>query len=247
MRRIAYLSTAVLYWLALPHFAGTKSAEAAVIYNQMWPAQSVGAFTSTDRMNYPKIADNFVLSDSLPTTVRSLRFIGGYLATMPPPITVPLDSLPLDDFRVSLFNDADGSPGTPILGGEFSVGVASKRFPTGGPLLNGNQFPIEYVLDLGVGISLSAGSVYWISIVNEPGLLYGWSWGRSSGVLDQHLASTEGDALTGPWAVFPVGGMSFSLNDANVPEPTSVAILVAGFLALFRVRVPIQQPRSRYA
>ncbi len=240
MRRIAYFSTAVFYSLALPHFAGTESAEAAVIYSQMSPAQPVGAFTSTDRPDYPKAADNFLLNVTQSTTVRSIRFVGGYTATMPPPITPPLDSLPIDSFRVVFMGDTGQTPGAPLAGGDFATGAAARRAPTHGSILNGVQFPIEYVLDLGSGITLTPNAVFWLSILNDPGSKYGWQWARTLGVYDQFTAETEGNVSAGAWSVYSTGGMFFSLDNANVPEPDTSTIFIFALMG-----IPVLHHRRR--
>src|SRR3954463_1692188 len=111
--------------------------QAAVIYSQTTPSQPLGAYTSTDRPAYQKIADNFLLNGTGSATIRSLRFIGGYGNTQPPPQTPPLNALPPDDLRVVFFVDSGGAPGLSLAGGDFEVGAAVGRAPTGGPLLNG--------------------------------------------------------------------------------------------------------------
>jgi hypothetical protein len=155
---------------------------------------------------------------------------------MPPPITPPLDALPMDNFRAVFLNDAGGTPGILLLGGNFAVGTAARRVPTNGTLLNGNQFPIEYALDLAGGITLSPSTVYWISILDDPGPDFGWQWAHGEGVFDQQVAATEGDALLGPWNVNTVGGMLIELSDTNVPEPASSTILEIGLFALAGIR-----------
>lgn len=222
----------------------TGSLQAAAVYSQVTPDEPVGAYTSTNRQAYQKIADDFLFSAAQPVTVRSLRVIGGYTSTSPPPITPPLDALPADDFRVLFLNDAAGTPGTVIAGGDFAVGTAERRHPTDGSLLNGVQYPIEYSLDLGEGITLNSSTVYWVSILNDPGADYGWQWARANGSLNQQIASTEDDVPSGPWGTFSVGGMFFAIDDANVPEPDSTSLLLAGIGSLVgihfvsRSRVP---------
>jgi hypothetical protein len=200
------------------------------LYSQAGPSPPIGALTSDNKPGYQKIADNFILNTSAPATIRSLRFIGGYVNTSPPPITPPLNALPSDDFRVVFFSDLSGAPGLPLIGGDFSVGAPVRRTPTNGPLLNGDTTPLEYILDLGTGISVAPATVYWLSVVNNPGPNYGWSWARTSRVFDQKTAGTSGDVTAGPWSTFTNGGMYFELSDNNVPEPDSflMILLTAG-------------------
>jgi hypothetical protein len=218
--------------------AVTGTVQGAVIYSQVTPAQPVGAFTSTDSDSptAQKIADNLLLATGAPTTVRSIFFIGGYTATMPPPITPPLDSLPADKFRVLFLSDVGGSPGTLIAGGDFAVGAPVRRTPTGGSLLNGIDNPIAYTLNLIGGFTLNPNTVYWVSLLNDPGPSYAWAWARATGSYDQQDAATYGDPRTGPWDVNTDGGMYFGLSDANVPEPACSTILMVGVFAVSAVR-----------
>ncbi len=211
-------------------------AHAAVIYSQTTPSLPTGAFSSNDAGNPTdqKIADNFLFNGPGPVTIRSLRFIGGYGMTNPPPSTPPLNALPSDDFRVMFFADSAGAPGTPLASGDFHVGVPAQRTPTGGSSLSGNITPIEYVLNLGTGFSVNPLTAYWISIVNNSEPTFFWVWARAEGVLDQQAASTFGDITTGPWSMFMSGGMFFELSNDNIPEPSSlVAILVGGYGVCF--------------
>ena len=216
---------------------------AAVIYSQTTPSPPLGASSSIDQGSPtdPKIADNFLFNTPGSATIRSIRFIGGYGNRTPPPNTPPLNALPSDDFHVMFYADAAGAPGVPLAGGDFHVGPPVQRTPTGGPLLNGIVTPIEYFIDLGTGLNVSAGTPYWLSIVNNPGPNYGWAWARGAGVYDQQVAATLGDVSTGPWSVNTAGGMFFELSDNNVPEPISFGIFLAGACGMWWMRL-IRRP-----
>jgi hypothetical protein len=211
-------------------YVSTTSAEP--IYSQVLPANPTGAFSSDNVPDGQKVADNFVLNISEPVTIRSLRFIGGYGIKNPPPQTPPLDALPIDNFRVVFFADSGGAPGILLADGDFSVGVPIRRTPTGGPLLNGVETPLEYVVDLGTGISVGPSTIYWISILNNPGTNYSWAWARALGAFDQQTAGTFGNIEAAPWNVFTNGGMFFELSDRNVPEPSSIGILFAAICGM---------------
>jgi hypothetical protein len=43
----------------------------------------------------------------------------------------------------------------------------------------------------------------------------------TSGTIRSNLSSAEGDATTGPWETYPIGGMSFALNDTRSSFKTS--------------------------
>lgn len=180
---------------------GSVDAVAAVIYSQGFPRNPTASFTSSNVIDRQKLADNFLVDGVDQYEVRSLRVIGGYSDT-----SQPLFPLPNDDFRIVFLNDASGSPGTPLAGGDFSISSAVKRTPTDGPLLNGVGRPVEIILDLGEGITLDHGTEYWISVSNNPIPGSGWAWASGFGVFDQELASTTSDLATGPWIVGTSGG-----------------------------------------
>jgi hypothetical protein len=212
---------------------------AAVLYSQVTPAEPIGAYSSVDIPSVgQKIADNFVIDAAGPFIIRSLRFIGSYGMRNPPPLTPPLNALPGDSFRVVFLGDIGNGPGMPLESGDFAIGAAIRRTPTGGPLLNGITTPMEFVVDLGNGIELNPLTKYWLSITNNPGAEYGWSWARANGVLDSLVAATFEDIDTGAWTVGSHGGMWFELSDQNIPEPTTYVMLwvAATATGLARVR-----------
>jgi len=203
----------VVAFLATP-----KCAVGTPVYSQVLPGEPVGAFSSLNAPGLRKIADNFALNGPEPSTIRSLRFIGGATG-------VPAPSPP-DDFRIVFLDDNGGTPGTPLPGGDFAVGSAFGRKPTGGQLLNGVTEPYEYIINLASGIILSPGTTYWISISNDLLPDNGWAWARASGVLDPQTAGTRNDLIAGPWDTVTTGGMFFELDNQFVPEPTSMALFV---------------------
>jgi hypothetical protein len=198
------------------------------VYSQVFPQDPLGALGSQEFPNAPKVADSFLIEGTDPIRIRSVRFIGGYGLRNPPPITPPLDALPEDNFRILFLADAAGSPGLPISGGDFSS-AAQLRAPTGRQLLQGVYSPIEYVVNLGEGIELSAETVYWLAVINDAGPEHGWLWAEAKGVFDQKLATTFENAIAGPWNIYD-GGMYFELDDQSIPEPTSI---VVAFMALW--------------
>jgi hypothetical protein len=212
------------------------------IYSQVLPPDPHAAFASQNSPIGPKVADNFLLEVDEPTTVRSLRLIGGYVVRNPPPRTPPLDSLPSDSFRVVFLADSGGSPGQIIFGGDFPVGSPMRRTPTGGNLLNGIYQPLEFVLDLSDGITLNPEAEYWIAIVNDPGPDHGWVWARATGLVDQRTAVSFDSVETGPWETPTNGGMFFELNDHNIPEPTTITI--CGIAAIARLLIGRKSKRN---
>jgi len=210
-----------LFLIAICVSSLTSTAKSAVIYSQTNPEEPGASFASSNIAGAQKIADNFLVGGTGQYSIRSLRVIGGYG-------TLPV-SLPDDNFQVVFLNDISGIPGSPVLGGDFSISAAVSRTPTGGQLLNGVGIPIEIVLDLGSGVTLDYGSEYWISISNNPMAGSGWAWARAHEASDSVAASTVNNVATGPWIVGSSsrGGMWFELNDDNIPEPNSVVILLS--------------------
>lgn len=217
----------------------SDAADAAILYSQVGPQAPIGAYSSNDTPTGQKIADNFLFNAPGSTTIRSIRFIGGYINRTPPPPTPPLNALPPDDFRVVFFADSAGEPGAPLASGEFHVGVPVQRAATGAPQLNGIVTALEYFIDLGAGITVNPATPYWMSVVNDPGPSYGWAWANTAGAFDQGVAGTMGDILTGPWSVSSAGGMFFEIYDNNVPEPSSLILIfvtVGGIRCFLRRR-----------
>lgn len=225
MKRITlsmdFLLVAVAFGIACP--ALQDHAWSAPVYSQTTPAVPTASFASNDSYSTnQRVADNFSLIGSDPLTIRSLRFIG---------TSGPI-SQRSDDFRVVFLEDAAGIPGPPLTGGDFAIGSAFRRIPTGGELLNGVGVPIEYVINFPNAISLNPDTIYWISIVNDLLPTSGWSWARSNGGLDLTIASTTSDIITGPWTLgSSSGGMWFELNDQVIPEPSSFVLVLLAIAA----------------
>ena len=203
----------------------------AIVYSQASPAQPLASFASENSAGAQKIADGFSFLGSESLTIRSVRFIGGYGLTSPPPSTPSLGALPPDAFHVTFFEDLGGLPGQPLEDGTF-LGTAVVRAPTEGPMLNDVYAPIEYVVGLGEGVVVSPSTTYWLSISNVVGDDYFWTWARADGGIDNVVVGTFGEIEFGPWSVGSGGGMFFELDTRLVPEPSgqSLCALVAGLL-----------------
>lgn len=203
------------------------TAQAATIFSQTTPEEPFSAYASHNSFEPPQyIADSFSFEAPSPKTVRSLRFIGG---------SGDVGDLP-DDFHVVFLNDAGGHPGMPLQGGDYVIGSASNRFPTGAQLLGGITTPQEYVINLPVGITLSPNTVYWLSISNDLSAVSGWVWARAFGDFDRAIASTEGTIEGGAWKIHEVEGMWFELYDVNVPEPSTFTLLAMAAIAPIMIR-----------
>ncbi len=207
---------ALLYSLAV--LVHAPKSVAAPVYSQVTPMDPIGAFASNDSLaTSQRVADNFFIGGENPITIRSVRFIGGSGLSGPT----------LDNFRVVFFDDAGGSPGAPLSGGDFSIGPAFSRNPTGGQLLNGVTVPQEYVINLPNDITVNPNRPYWFSITNDILPVSGWVWARAEGTFDETIASVTDSIETGTWSTLVNGGMWFELSDHIVPEPSSLSLLIA--------------------
>lgn len=228
------LSLPTLALISLLCVGHANSAAAAILYSQTSPSEPRATFASfDDTTSAQRIADSFSIGGSDLVTVRSLRFIGGNGQ-----LTVPSD-----DFRVVFLEDAGGLPGAPILGGDFDIGPAFRRQPTGGPTIggrgpgsSGGTTPLEYIINLPEGVSLSPETTYWLSITNSLLPISGWGWARAEGESDQTIASTTGSIESGPWNASESGGMWFELNGRIVPEP-SLLVLLTSIAVVARARM----------
>ena len=207
--------------------SGVNSAHATPVYSQTFTGGFNGAFGSSDAPIAQKVADNFLINGDDPIEVRSLRVRGGYVRAEPPR-TPPTEELPNDSFRIVFLEDNSGTPDSPVVGGDFTIESAVFRSLAGGEDLNGLATPIDFVIDLGNGVTLNSDQEYWISITNNPEMGYGWLWARAAGVLDFAAASTIGTIAEGPWDVVSSDGLWFELNDQNIPEPTSLILILMG-------------------
>lgn len=192
------------------------------------------AATSGTTTASQKIASDFEFDGDEAETIRSINLLGAYsLSPSQSPASPPIDALPGDAFRVLFFDDQGGLPGTVLAGGDFFVGSAAIHRPTDGELLNGLYTPIEFSLDLGDGIELNPSTRYWMSIVNDPSPNSSWVWGNARSAGDFNSAVTNEDVTSGPWNLSIDDPMFFELDNANIPEPTTLLILGVSISACY--------------
>ena len=203
---------------------------AEIIYSQTTPEEPIAAFGSVNSEGAPKIADNFSFAGDEAKTIRSVRFIGSPLLTE--------DELLMNNIRITFFEDDGGLPGTPLIGGDFSVANAVLQKFTGGPLLNGVSIPVEYVADLGDGIEVNPSNEYWMSISNAPIPDLAWAWARANGLMDQRIAGTiNNDDGSQSWVISSSqSGMWFELRTTNIPEPESFFLLISGLVGFWCIK-----------
>jgi hypothetical protein len=101
------------------------------------------------------------------------------------------------DFRVRLFSDESGSPGsTPF----FEQSVTASVVDTGviGLHPNHNSMPIFQYTSLVDPVHLIAGTKYWISVLNENSVYpKQWVWQASSFDTDNYVALRNSDGPSG--------------------------------------------------
>ena len=184
---------------------------AATIYSQGFPSVTGG---TSDSASSQIGADDFTFATA--ETILSVSWMGFYCCDGSPQ--------PTDAFTLNFYADNAGSPGTLLEA--FNVGDAVNRTITGSSdSVSGEPF-FSYVADLGGDFAASAGTTYWLSIVNDTGtdLNDVWAWGLTLGGNGQF-------AVQGAWAPAPVT-LTFALDDATsasaVPEPATLSLLGVG-------------------
>jgi hypothetical protein len=164
-------------------------------------------------------ADDFALLSGA-TIIRDVHWFGFYIGNI---------TLPTDNFTLLIYADSSGAPGSLLH--ELSLGAVS-RTPSGFMIATTPIF--AYSADITAITDLSAGTTYWLSVLNDTTNQLGeWAWSDNG---------TTGNAMfrtlpNGPWTAttFPIG-LAFSLTDdvtdGRVPEPSTLLLLGGGMLGL---------------
>jgi hypothetical protein len=189
------------------------AAQAVPIYVQMSPSPDQEFLSDSHADAGDLTADNFSLA--VGDTIKSVIWQGTSGASAPGP----------DAFRILLYSDPIGSPIA-----SFNVGTAF-RFDTG-TAINGDEL-YSYEANLGgAGFTATAGTTYWISIVNDAitDPAHAWAWtGTFNGL-------AAGSFDNGASWFLQAGQTQFALGNDTVPEPTTVSLVVLGLLGLVGAR-----------
>jgi hypothetical protein len=196
--------------------AGTLTAHGGpVVYNQPSDFPGGGAFASQNDINpggyggFATMYDNFTLNVATPVT--DVHWQGGYWN--------PAIQGNIAAFQIGFWADNAGQPGAllynaviPGNAGENFVGIDLGGFPT-----------FNYDADLPSPFLAQANTQYWLSIV--PDMAFPPQWGWHTGI------GGDGQSVQDFFGARTVisSDLAFSLT---VPEPSSLALLSLGGLAL---------------
>lgn len=139
-------------------------------------------YDPSESFTLQRIANSFPIDG--PTVVNEIRWSGSF-AGGSTPVTAP--------FRIRVFADAQGQPGTLVYEQSGTFQGVSTGFQTD------SSSVMEYRSGAVLDLSLSGPSTYWISIAHDfsPAFIQ-FLWSRAS-TADGAAASTNSD--TGPWKV----------------------------------------------
>lgn len=197
--------------LSLPSMAS-----AAIIFSQGFNPSSFGANGASDFASNIQKADNFSIAQD--NILGSISWQGIYIGANTMPAA--------DNFTLRIFADS-GSNTTPSQTPFWSenVGNLITRTVAVPPTPFNDLF--TYKANLSAGVSLTAGTTYWLSIVNDTSNnpLNDWSWAASSTTGSAATRAIDSDT----WVT---GNGTFQFQLTAVPVPGAIWFLGSGLLGL---------------
>jgi hypothetical protein len=213
-----FLTICVLLGILLGVAPVTPAASVSVFLN---PPQDGRGCGISDFGFGQQVADDFQLAGPF-LTITQVQWWGGYGFNP--------DPSPGDNFKIRFFYDIDGSPVvdpfTTMSASSLSRTVTSLTASSWGSHDGGTVY--KYLVDLPAPITLSAGTTYYLSVINNTSSTWGWledgspsHWYRLS---DSNSWQYSGRDTN----------LSFEL--LAVPEPATLLLLSMGGIALLRKR-----------
>ena len=235
MKQIVRAVMVLVFGTALADAAG-----AAIIYDSGVAVSETnhGGYSCSNCPGSFETADRFVLNVADDTTVTDVHWLGMYF-------NASADQA--DSFEIRIYTDNPGNPGLPTnVGTEIYLAAVGSgaRVATGQAVTTGGGLgssimaglPIfGYSAVLATPFEATAGTTYWISIVNTSAA--GWVWGLqepadASGDYKYIAQSTSGTPVFD--SVYP-GRMAFQLT-GTVAEPMTLALFGLGLAGIGAVR-----------
>lgn len=180
-----------------------------------------GGLGSTSDFGIQQVADDFVLGSGA-NTITTINFWGSYYDSDTP--TEP------DDFTIRFFNDVAGVPDTV----PFHQVVVGDLGRTNTGLIDGFGHRIFAFSATISPLTLTAGTPYWLSVVNNTAAdtddSWVWNFSTPIGGSTQHRRRTVDGVV---WSSLVAAESAFNLASetvAAVPEPSSLALLALGSL-----------------
>ncbi len=188
------------------------AAQASPLFTQMTtpPTQEFYSDSQAQFVDGVLAADDFTLGST--GTIRAVSWQGAYSPAGAPGLA--------DSFHINIYADPIGS----TLLASFALGADVNRSAAGGTVGAGDIL-YNYVAALdGGGFTATAGTRYWISIVNDAAFSFADAWTWAGGASGAMRASVNNGSS---W-VTTAGSTNFALDSQPVPEPATLGLLSLG-------------------